>query len=287
MPIHRIVTHPGGAHKDDFLACALLVHRHGVPIHRRDPSEPELDDPTVCVVDVGGRHEPEKKNFDHHQFPRDHPPVCALSLVLQDLGIYEDAKAFCEWLEVAEWFDCRGPQETARYLGVEREVLNQLNSPADVTLLIRFARAEELNPGDPLWEVMRMIGHDMITYVSSLRERLDFIGRHAEWWAVDSPNGPVEALFLPRTDPMPAESSQGLERFVVQTGREDSTQALLYPDRRGNGYALSRFNDSQQMDFTQIDSCEDVHFAHVRGFVAKSSATEPARLKELLSQARV
>ena len=66
MEIKTIVTHPGGAHKDDFLACSLLVARHGVPIFRRDPSEEELADPTIAVVDVGHFHEPEKNNFDHH-----------------------------------------------------------------------------------------------------------------------------------------------------------------------------------------------------------------------------
>jgi hypothetical protein len=36
------------------------------------------------------------------------------------------------------------------------------------------------------------------------------------------------------------------------------------------------------LDFTRIGDCEDVHFAHARGFVAKTSATDSGRLKELL-----
>ena len=58
MSIQTIITHPGGAHKDDFLACSLLVARHEVPILRRDPSDEELADPSVAVVDVGHLHEP-------------------------------------------------------------------------------------------------------------------------------------------------------------------------------------------------------------------------------------
>ena len=91
MTIQLIVTHPGGAHKDDFLACSLLAHVHGAPIHRREPTERDLIDVKTCVVDVGGVHDPKLNNFDHHQFPRDAPPLCALSLVLQNLGVYEDA----------------------------------------------------------------------------------------------------------------------------------------------------------------------------------------------------
>ena len=169
-----IVTHPGSAHKDDFLACCLLISRHVVPVSRRDPSEEDLADPEIAVVDVGGEHDPEKGNFDHHQFPADHDPVCALSLVLQDLGLYDDARKFCEWLEPAEWFDTRGPFQTAKWMGVERGVMNKLNSPVDITLLRRFAQKRELGPGDPVWEVMRMVGEDLVMFLRTLRERVDF-----------------------------------------------------------------------------------------------------------------
>jgi len=59
MTIRLIVTHPGSAHKDDFLACSLLAHLHGVPIHRREPTDQDLADATTCVVDVGGSHDAE------------------------------------------------------------------------------------------------------------------------------------------------------------------------------------------------------------------------------------
>ena len=54
--ISLIPTHPGSAHKDEFLACCLLVAVHGVPIVRREPIQADLDDPSVIVVDVGGEH---------------------------------------------------------------------------------------------------------------------------------------------------------------------------------------------------------------------------------------
>ena len=118
MAFSRILTHPGGSHKDEFLACCLLLAENPVSIVRREPTADDLADLTTAVVDVGHEHAPERGNFDHHQFPKDHPPLCALSLVLQHLGIYEDARQFCDWLEPAEWFDTRGPNETAKWLGV-------------------------------------------------------------------------------------------------------------------------------------------------------------------------
>ena len=285
MRYTQILTHPGGSHKDDFLACCLLISEHEAPVVRREPTEADLENPEIAVVDVGHEHEPTKSNFDHHQFPKDHPPICALSLVLQHLGLYEDAQAFCDWLEPAEWLDTRGPMDTSKWLGIGRDTLAKLNSPIDITLLRRFASCTELKPGEPLWEVMRWIGNDLIYYLKSLRERLDYIDQHSEFWEVETPNGPLHVLYMPRTDPMPSEASAGLGRYIENKAGDKEIAGMIYPDRRGTGYGLSRFQDNPRLDFTRIESCDDVHFAHARGFVAKTSATEPERLRELLRTA--
>ena len=60
---------------------------------------------------------------------------------------------------------------------------------------------------------------------------------------------------------------------------------VVYPDRRSTGYGLARFRDNARLDFTRIAQRPEVHFAHVRGFVAKTSAFEIAQLKSLLLQA--
>jgi hypothetical protein len=278
-----ILTHPGSAHKDDFLACCLFIARHGLPVWRRDPEPSDLDDPGILIVDVGGEHEPDRGNFDHHQFPAEHEPICSLSLVLQHLGLYEDARAFCEWLEPAEWFDSRGPFATADWLGIERSVVNRLNSPVDITLLRRFAQKRELEPGDPVWEVMRMVGEDLFMYLRSLRERLDYV--HASVLEVAGEGSVVKILYMPRTDPMPDDPSSGLGRYIEQIG--EKIDGLIYPDRRGSGFGLSRHEDSERLDFTRIADEADVHFAHARGFVAKTSATNLVRLTELVSRALV
>jgi hypothetical protein len=284
-PFTTILTHPGGAHKDEFLACCVLLAVHPAPILRREPSPADLADAAMAVVDVGFSHDPALNNFDHHQLPRDYVPTCALSLVLRHLGLYEDTRAFCEWLEPAEWFDCRGPMDTARWLGVDRDIVGKLNSPIDGTLLRRFAQATRLAPGDPLWEIMRMIGEDLLGYVRSVRERLDFIGTHAEIWTLETVSGAPSVLFLPRTEPLPGDPSAGVERYVESQGLGNWVLALISPDRRSGGYGLTRHRDSQRLDFTRIADEADVHFAHARGFVAKTSATDPQRLRELVGLA--
>lgn len=284
-PFTTLLTHPGSAHKDEFLACCVLLALHPVPIVRREPTASDLSDPQVAVVDVGHEHDPVRNNFDHHQLPKDHAPTCSLSLVLQHLGIYADARQFCDWLEPAEWFDCRGPISTAKFLGVDRNALPKLNSPIDITLLRRFALADRIEPTAPLWAIMRMIGEDLLDYVRTLRTRLDFIAQHAQVWELVLGGEPAQILFLPRTDPLPDEPSMGLERYIEAQNLAGKIVGTVAPDRRSTGYGLSRFQDNPRLDFTRIADAPGVHFAHARGFVAKTSLTDHAHLKALLVRA--
>lgn len=280
--IQRILTHPGGAHKDDLLAVCVLIAQHGAPVVRREPTAAELDDPTVAIIDIGGRHEPALSNFDHHHFPREHPPTCALSLLLDHLGLYEDARLFCDWLEPAEWFDSRGPNKTAAWLGVPRRAISQLNSPVDITLLRRFASATSLSAGHPVYEFMRLVGEDLLGYLRDVREQLAFVGAHVERWSIPGRSAPVEALFLPRTDPPAAEPSSAVARYIRANGLEDQVQVIVYPDRRGAGYGIARYEDHPRFDFSGVGAEPDVHFAHKSGFMCKTSATARERLKAIV-----
>lgn len=292
--VHTLLTHPGGAHKDEFLACCMLLGAAPTPLPlvRREPTPADLADAGVAVIDVGHEHDPARRNFDHHQLPRDHPPTCALSLVLQHLGLYDDARAFCDWLETVEWFDCRGPNHTARWLGVERDVLNKLYSPIDGALLRRFTTAQRIEPTDTLHEVMRWIGADILDYVRGLRARLDFLALHAARWPIATAAGSdgygtTEVVFVARTEPLPDDPSAGVDRFIAGLDGGDRIIGTITPDRRGAGYGLSRHRDNPRLDFTRIATEPDVHFAHAGGFVAKTAATDPARLRQLMTLALV
>ena len=285
--IKTIITHPGGAHKDDFLACSVLLSTHPVSIFRRDPTEQELEDPEVAVVDIGHQHDPELNNFDHHQLPRDHEPTCALSLVLQKFEIYEDTKEFCSWLETTEWFDCRGPHDTAEWLGVDREAMAKLNSPLDVTMFQAFARQKEHHPGEPVWEVMKMMGTDLVQYVTGLRGRINQVAKIEEFWDLGQGEDMIKVAFVPRTEPEVEEASGGLAWRIKELGLEEEVVAMVYPDSRGEGYGMRRYNDSPVVDFSKLSEEPEVHFTHNRGFIAKTSCTEISRLQEMLLLARV
>ena len=285
--IKTIVTHPGGAHKDDFLACAVWLSKFPVSIFRRDPTEQELEDPEVAVVDIGYQHAPELNNFDHHQLPRDHEQTCALSLVLQKFEIYEDTKECCSWLETTEWFDCRGPHDTAEWLGVDREAMAKLNSPLDVTMFQAFAKQKEHHSGEPVWEVMKMMGTDLVQYVNGLRGRINQVAKIEEFWDLGQGEDMIKVAFVPRTEPEVEEASGGLAWRIKELGLEEEVVAVVYPDSRGGGYGMRRYDDNLALDFSQLSEQPDVHFTHNRGFIAKTSTTEVSRLKELLLLAKV
>jgi hypothetical protein len=287
QPLARIVTHPGGAHKDDLLACCVLAALHGCAIERRDPTPEDLADPATATVDVGGSHDPAQANFDHHHFPREHPPTCALSLVLQALGLYDDARTFCDWLEPAEWFDSRGPKRTAEWLGVPRRAIGQLNSPIDATLLRRFAAAKVHRPGETVYDYLRLVGHDLLDYLRTVREQLAFVSRHGERWSVAAGTTTIETVFLPRVEPGLEEPSAGVMHWIKKQGLESVVGAMIYPDRRGPGYGMQRYEDDPRLDFTRIAGEPDVRFAHQSGFVCKTEATDPERLRTLLASAVV
>lgn len=287
IPFDTILTHPGGAHNDEFLACCILLTLHPAPIVRREPTPADLSRITTCVVDVGHEHEPARNNFDHHQLPKDHPPTCSLSLVLQALGLYDDARQFYDWLETAEWFDSRGPVSTAKWLGLSTDTLARLNSPVNGALLRQFALSTRLELGQPLWEIMRVIGNDLVGTVRTLRTRLDYLARHAEFWSVDLAGRPGKILFLAKTEPALDEPSFGLDRFIQSRTEAADVVGTVSPDRRSSGYALERYRDNPRLDFTRIADRPGVHYAHARGFVAKTNVTDPAELKALLQAAAV
>jgi len=93
----------------------------------------------------------------------------------------------------------------------------------------------------------------------------------------------MEVAYLPRVEGVPDDISSGMIRYILMLERA-TVVALIYPDRRGTGYGLSRMNDSKKMEYTQVAEETDVHFAHNRGFIAKTTATEKSRLLELVKK---
>ena len=74
----------------------------------------------------------------------------------------------------------------------------------------------------------------------------------------------------------------------MTTARDPQPRPTLPPRKAPAREAERRpFRDNPRLDFTRIKAEPDVHFTHAGGFVAKTTATDPARLRALLERARV
>lgn len=267
--VTKIVTHPGHAHRDDFLSvCFVLAmcsqHQNLPSVYRRDPTSAELNDPNVVVIDVGEKHEPELSNFDHHQFDRNHEPCCALSLILKDMEVYSESVRGFRWLNITEKFDSKGPFEVAKELGVDWNTISTATfSPIEETMLHLFAKMFEGGQNPIYLGLMTTIGTELLRTLEMFTKRWEELSKTA----VSSKAFGNEVVFS-----------------VEIQGDEDPTFALsayvddVHPnavvtitnDDRGEGLCLFRLNDSPKIDFSQIENDERVLFAHKNGFVAKT-----------------
>ncbi|MFC1984854.1 MYG1 family protein [Chloroflexota bacterium] len=112
MKAQLIITHSGSAHFDEVTAVSLILAVYAETefrIERREPVPVDLDDPDVWVVDIGGRHEPGKRNFDHHQ---DMDCPAAFVLVAGYLGLLETMSVM-PWWHFKDEVDRFGPVKSS------------------------------------------------------------------------------------------------------------------------------------------------------------------------------
>ena len=171
--IKKIITHSGQAHVDDFLSCCVLayVNEFEGTIWRREPTVEEIYDPEVAVIDIGGIHNPAKLNFDHHHFSEDQEPTCSLSLVLDHIGIYQNALKHLPWLHTVEWFDSRGPTKTAEYLKINTAVIKSLSNPISQAVMSWFSECGYVDLAnhsqDLMSNLMYWLGEEILYYANS------------------------------------------------------------------------------------------------------------------------
>lgn len=272
-----IVTHPGQAHRDEFMACAMLLASHAAPIYRRDPTEEDLQDPEIAVVDCGLRHEPELANLDHHQFPRGEA-VCAFDLAMQWLGYSpEEYRDVFFWAEFTSRLDATGPAATADWLGCSDAALARTISPVETSVLRWFQEHREILPGSPLHELLVLIGTEKLAYLEMVRERLRLLGSVASFEVIEG---------IPVVDITGIPSSQdpilALEEFLRRSGGD--YPITISRDNRGPGLCLFRRGDDPRVDFSRLEGREEIKFAHKGGFVAKTKLPD-ANWRELVRAA--
>lgn len=259
--VEKIITHAGFSHADDLLSVALLLTKFpAATIHRvARVDERDLDDPEVIVVDVGGKFEPEKSNFDHHH---DRNLPASLIMVIQHFfpEIPEDIEEL-QW--ISDW-DTMGPVATQKKWGVN---LPSFRDPIAEVVLRVFSRVKVIEPGDLLHDALVMLGSELLEF---LREQKEFIekAKNAEVFEVKG----LKVVKLSENVPV---------RFVKKV--HSDVAIVVQPNQREPGkLSVTRIDDHPRVDFNRVREMHGVFFVHATGFMA---VVEPGALDEILEKA--
>ena len=295
----KIITHGGNAHLDDLMACAIaLVDRtwgslesgrtttmeaaladacEGVIIERRDPTEDELANTHILVLDVGGRYEPEKGNFDHHQLPAG-TKESAMSLFAASIGLpnggFNGAERYvpgsaeypgdslASFLEDAfPWFrtrvalDACGPFATAKENDVEWSVVKKFLGPCEGVILRMFENAEP----EARVDVVRPLAEMILRRHRSWGRTVGMVKYDRPWWA----DGDFTITDFTNADPEDVEACSDMFTSCVNG-------VAVFHDNRGEGLTLLRLRDDPRIDFTKVKDDPEVAFCHGGGFVVKT-----------------
>ncbi len=248
MNIQLIITHPGSAHFDEVTAISLILAVYPdaeFKVERREPLQVELDDPGVWVVDTGSRHEPEKRNFDHHQ-SLDCP--AAFVLVADYLGLLTSLSVM-PWWHFKDSVDRIGPVRSSEKYQAGDDLVNR--NPVENWLVGRFA--SEPQASLPL---LRSFGTRLIEDARRLKKQIDF-------WKTS------RRLVIAGVPAMIGETREsfGLEEF--RRLDDNPPDIVISLDRRDEGWRLYRY-DGTPVDFSLISNCPEIEFAHKSGFLAKT-----------------
>jgi hypothetical protein len=266
--VKYVVVHPGRAHMDDFIcvSIALALLYQGCPVYRREPTTVELDDPYVLVFDVGDRWEPEKLNFDHHQWQNG---PFALALFLRYLGL-EDLFRTLPWFSWFEAIDTLGLLEAKKKFN-----FTEVPPPAPLEgfLLAEFSRVNTLGPS-ALRDMMLRFGENILYRTQNAVRNLDRVRPRIQTLLLDGET----ILFIPDLDKNEIALLNAIQR-------EEFPEAIIsiVPDIRGSGWCFHRFTD--RINFFAIAKDPKVRFVHSTGFVG--STVEKIPIEEVLELIRI
>ena len=257
--MYTIVTHPGSAHKDDFLATSVLLASLDVSaVFRREPTPADLNDPHTFVVDVGMEYSPERHNFDHHH---DHSLPCAFHLIMRHLGYHDAAMSMYIWYPHMSMMDVRGPYRTAEHLGVDSNILFASSSPIEGYIISTFAKIDSLTSNDPLFVFMKELGENMITMIDRKMKRLKQLKAEAKIFPIKHVKAVVSSIY---NDPKLA-----MELYLKYLD-DDLIVMSITPSNRGAGWELMRLGENNAVDFRAIAKNPEIRFVHTTGFLAKT-----------------
>lgn len=291
----KIITHAGKAHLDDLMACAIAIadlkiweDPTNIEIERRNPTDTELENREVLILDVGGQYEPINGNFDHHQLPRGSKDS-AMTLLAANLRLPNgtsiadynpgDEKfpmdSMASFLEDAfPWFrrraelDSCGPFVTAKSAGINWSVIESFLGPFEDIVLSEFEK-------DPVTVASKLA--DMITRKWKAFSKV-LAARKIDhpWW------GDGEFAIVDFTAADPAETEEVSDALTAKVNG-----VAIFHDNRGDGLTLLRLRDDPRIDFTMVKDDPEVAFCHNGGFIVKTKSKNLEKAWRLIENAYI
>lgn len=275
----RIITHSGQAHRDEILAIALLAVKSGVHPRfceiLRVPEWPNSTDSVVdtsrppvapfvpaYVIDIGKKHDPALGLFDHHQFPADAPPACALTLLADhysmDMSKYPwmekvailDSKGIFKWFEMKFGRRPSNAAEVAMALDDKTSIFSYIERVANK---VSFHEALDIAYGWMKDEIEHVEFRDSnIAEARKLAKVVDLTDSHRMVF-FDVEKMPPCGMSL--VDIMAVE-----DPGIIVAGKFDE---------RSDGYSATRLLDNPLVDFNRVRGEKRCKFVHANGFCLK------------------
>ncbi len=265
----KIVTHGGKAHRDEYLACCVIMYaayREGQLsyVERRMCGESDLLCRDTWVVDTGGEWDADFRNFDHHQGDPELVSVCSFDLVMRHLlgvAAFDTFSACSPWIKLTALHDTAGGAAVASAFGIDTKTYIATRSPIEKAMLSAFGEVVVIHPETPLSYCMRETGRLIIAeaeeVATGIQERIaattpPFLVSGLRVWDVRSAWGDNDHVSLAAVNH--AASSRSVD---VVVGR----------NQRSGGFSLYRTAwATGKLDLNHIREMDGVKFVHKNGF---------------------
>jgi hypothetical protein len=273
--VEDIIVHGGAAHEDEVLATMLALQFCDARVHRRNPSQVELDSPTVLVMDVGRDHNPTRRNFDHHQTDVDDEVKgeCAFSLLVRYLELF-DVFSVQRWFRSMVMGDTAGPFAVADMLGLPRFPF-ELESPVNGAVLWLFEDSKVIDPGSQLDGLLKLLGAAMLGQAERWHKRYQELGGAVKFCHLGLPGKPGTVKGWVLHEPLTGQDLYGVLQWLHDQCEPDVGFVLYHSDGKrlddkgqptNVGWDVCRFNDHVGLDFSTLHDADGVDFAHPGGF---------------------
>jgi uncharacterized UPF0160 family protein len=274
----RILTHPGEAHLDEIIACSLVLafDKDVTVIERKNPCLKDFDDPDTWVLDQGNLHEPEKLNFDHHQFEFG-VEECTISLIAD----YFKIRGFLQkipWFRQLVMLDALGPYKSAEKQNCSPGIIQAVYTPFAEFFLSQFKDASIITKDQPLFQNIKFMGTNTMAYYYKEKSRLKLL---REKCIIEKKENIHIIYFLEDVeDPFMA-----MHSFAAEKGIKSGVSVIK--DERNSGWSLRRLFEDPDINLNLIDNLPGVIFAHASGFIAKIEKLDKPEIEKLIIKSRV